>query len=169
MAVWRVSITMAANGNRSAAVQGDKLPITQTYNGCVIVLVVYRSHWETLGWLGCDIDGMSRCVSMSVYDTTRLWRQVLSSFPCCAPVIFPSFRFFHMLSFDETTTIWIIVLQCFHSFTLSKLSRVPDSFSAGSPPRLFLLLAPARSSPSPPLCVDIYSNSMTGLSGGRRC
>lgn len=31
-------VVTTGNGNRSTAVQGDKLPVTQSYNGRVIVL-----------------------------------------------------------------------------------------------------------------------------------
>lgn len=174
MTVWRVQVVTTVNGNRSTAVQGDKSSITQTYNGCVRCWCIQEPLRDT--WLirlrHSGDEWVCERVSIR-HDKALMHWQVESSFSCYSSVIFfLLFYFSHILSF-LINSLPAGLLFPLHCFTLSKLSVLPDSASFLLHFLLicffFLLFLSCCLLCLSVLCVDIYSNSLTGHSGGWRC
>lgn len=118
---------------RKVKMEGDvqEKSATEASNSCVIVLLVYRNHWQTLGSLGWNIAGMSGRVSPWAEDTTMLWWRVQSAHSL------PSFSSYPL--FTSFTLCLLITSRRFQHFcSLCTLS------SSGWAPRLLLLPLPWR-------------------------
>lgn len=165
--VWRVQVVITENRNRNAAVQGDKLSITQAVWGCCCIREPLRGswliklrHWGEWVW---------ERVSIWHDEALRRW-QVESSFSCSSPIIIPSFHFVRILSLsiNSLPDELLFPVWCFHRFTRCKRFLLP-SLLYRHLICFFSLSLSCCFLPLTVLCVDIYSSSLTGHSGGRRC
>lgn len=114
------------------------------------------------------------CEGGSIWHDKALMRwQVVGSFSCSSPVIIPTFHFSHILSLFRNPPPAGFLVPVRRPSPLPRLF-----FSAASLLICFLFSLFSSQSWRPPpsptpslaaLCADIYSNRLTGLSGGRRC
>lgn len=82
---------------------------TEASNGCVMALLVYRNHWQTLGSLGWNIAGRSGRVSPWAEDATRLWWQVQSAHSLPSLLSYPLFTSFTLCLLIKSQQGWVIV------------------------------------------------------------
>lgn len=157
----------------------DKLPLTRLYNGgvwgCCCVQEPSAGMW-LIRLRNRSDEGVCEWVSLWHDEALMHW-QVESSFSCSSPVIIHSFHSSYLPSLlinspPAGSSFHIRFPSQFlryrHASPASWLSLLP----ATSPPHLLLLLTFSLSCcllSFAVLCVDIYSNSLTGHSGGRMC
>lgn len=123
--VWRVQVVITENRNRNAAVQGDKLSITQAVWGCCCIREPLRGSWliKLRHW------GEWVWERVSIWHDEALMRwQVESSFSCSSPIIIPSFHFVRILSLsiNSLPDELLFPVWWFHRFTRCKRFLLPS-------------------------------------------